>query len=142
MMESRTSTDETVVVGVYTNRPDAEVAKAWLAEHGIYALIVADNTHSSFQFTEGVRLRVFEQEAEHAQEILSQASESPRDPASSNVTALEEGAAMEGVGDGDEHVDEENLTMASGSWVGATAWTYVAAFVLMVAIILTGLLVG
>ena len=35
-----------------------------------------------------------------------------------------------------------NLAFGSGGFVQATAWTYVAAFLLMVAIILTGLLIG
>ncbi|MFB6230717.1 MAG: hypothetical protein ABEL04_06120 [Salinibacter sp.] len=38
--------------------------------------------------------------------------------------------------------ESENLTFGSGEFVQATAWTYVAAFLLMVAIILTSLLIG
>ncbi|MCS3678333.1 hypothetical protein GGP72_002264 [Salinibacter ruber] len=43
-----------------------------------------------------------------------------------------------------ESIQEEQgeLTFGSGGLVQATAWAYVAAFLFMVAIILTGLLVG
>jgi hypothetical protein len=142
MVNFGASADDTVVVGMYTSRSDAEVAKARLADYGIDALIVADNTHLSFQLTEGVRLRVFEDEAEEAREILAQTSESSGQSSSANLTGLEEDATVEGVSNGVDRVGEDNLTLASGSWIEATAWTYVAAFLLMVAIILTGLLVA
>jgi hypothetical protein len=89
-----------------------------------------------------VRLRVFEDEAEEAREILAQTSESSGQSSSANLTGLEEDATVEGVSNGVDRVGEDNLTLASGSWIEATAWTYVAAFLLMVAIILTGLLVA
>jgi len=42
----------------------------------------------------------------------------------------------------DERADEREVRPNPGGWVQATAWTYVAAFVFMVALILTGLFVG
>lgn len=119
-MSQYLSDEDTIIVATYANRQDAEMAKAQLAEHEIESLIIADDTHPSFQLTEGVKLCVLEGVAEEACRILE----------------------AENVSGDHKRVDEGDLTHAPGGWVQATAWTYVAAFVFMVALILTGLLVG
>ena len=63
-----------VCVGNYPNRPEAELAKAILEEHGIRAMIHADDAggmHLELQFTGGgVRLFVTEENAEAARAAL------------------------------------------------------------------------
>jgi len=102
-----------------------------LADREIDAFIVADDVHPPFQLTEGVELRVLEVEADRARHVLEEKTEvSPDSVISTEMPS--------------ESVQEEQseLTFGSGGLVQATAWTYVAAFLLMVAIILPGLLVG
>ncbi|PQJ26778.1 hypothetical protein BSZ35_17740 [Salinibacter sp. 10B] len=125
------SAEETTILATYSNRQDAEVAKARLAEREIDAFIVADDVHPPFQLTEGVKLRVLEGEADRAHHVLEEKTEvSPEYGVTTEMPS--------------ESVQEEQseLTFGSGGLVQATAWTYVAAFLFMVAIILTGLLVG
>lgn len=119
-MSQHLSDEDTVIAATYSNRQDAEIAKARLAEHEIESLIIADDTHPSFQLTEGVKLCVLEGVGDQASRILEE----------------------QGLFGENEQADEEEWADAPGGWVQATAWTYVAAFVLMVALILTGLLVG
>lgn len=130
-MPQNLSAEETPILATYSNRQDAEVAKARLADREIDAFIVADDVHPPFQLTEGVELRVLEGEADRARHVLEEKTEvSPDSVISTEMPS--------------ESVQEEQseLTFGSGGLVQATAWTYVAAFLLMVAIILTGLLVG
>ncbi|MCS3669200.1 2-phospho-L-lactate transferase/gluconeogenesis factor (CofD/UPF0052 family) [Salinibacter ruber] len=130
-MPQNLSAEETPILATYSNRQDAEVAKARLADREIDAFIVADDVHPPFQLTEGVELRVLEVEADRARHVLEEKTEvSPDSVISTEMPS--------------ESVQEEQseLTFGSGGLVQATAWTYVAAFLLMVAIILTGLLVG
>jgi 2-phospho-L-lactate transferase/gluconeogenesis factor (CofD/UPF0052 family) len=130
-MPQNLSAEETPILATYSNRQDAEVAKARLADREIDAFIVADDVHPPFQLTEGVELRVLEVEADRARHVLEEKTEvSPDSVISTEMPS--------------ESVQEEQseLTFGSGGLVQATAWTYVAAFLLMVAIILPGLLVG
>ncbi|WP_263818380.1 hypothetical protein [Salinibacter sp.] len=78
-------TDETVVLATYANRQDAEVACARLAGHDIDAVVVADDVHPLFQFTEGVELRGLEGMATPARRILG---EEPRLSAEDRTGAL------------------------------------------------------
>jgi len=117
-MSQQLPDEDTVIAATFANRHNAEVAKTRLAEHDIEALIVADDTHPSFQFTEGVKLCVLESTVARASRILE----------TDNLSA----GKAQSKGDATTH----------GTWVQATAWTYVATFVLMVALILTGLFVG
>jgi hypothetical protein len=96
-----------------------------LEDHDIAALVTADDVHPPLQMTEGVKLRVLDREAEQALAILDVDAEA--------VPAQ-----------GDEEVRSDNetdadLTFSGGRLVQATAWTYVAVFMLMVAVILAGL---
>jgi hypothetical protein len=130
-MPQNLSAEETPILATYSNRQDAEVAKARLADREIDAFIVADDVHPPFQLTEGVELRVLKEEADQARHVLEEKTEvSPEYGISTEMPS--------------ESVQEEQseLTFGSGGLVQATAWTYVAAFLFMVAIILTGLLVG
>lgn len=130
-MPQNLSAEETPILATYSNRQDAEVAKARLADREIDAFIVADDVHPPFQLTEGVELRVLDGEADRARHVLEEKTEvSPEYGISTEMPS--------------ESVQEEQseLTFGSGGVVQATAWTYVAAFLFMVAIILTGLLVG
>jgi len=131
-MPQNLSAEETAILATYSNRQDAEVAKARLPEREIDALIVADDVHPPFQLTEGVELRALEGGADRARRVLDEET---------SVSVEDEVAA----GMPSESAQQEqsaNLTFGSGGLVQATAWTYVAAFLLMVAIILTGLLIG
>jgi len=119
-MSQHLADEDTVIAATYANRQDAEIAKTRLAEHDIEALIVADDTHPSFQFTEGVKLHVLESKIARASRILKTA----------NVSV------------GEAQADDEDGISSHGAWVQATAWTYVATFVVMVALVLTGLFVG
>jgi len=131
-MPQNLSAEETAILATYSNRQDAEVAKARLAEREIDALIVADDVHPPFQLTEGVELRALEGGADRARRVLDgETSVSVEDEAAAGMPS--ESAQQE---------QSANLTFGSGGLVQATAWTYVAAFLLMVAIILTGLLIG
>ena len=130
-MPQNLSAEETPILATYSNRQDAEVAKARLADREIDAFIVADDVHPPFQLTEGVELRVLKEEADRARHVLEEKTEvSPEQGISTEMSS--------------ESVQEEQseLTFGSGGLAWATAWTYVAAFLLMVAIILAGLLVG
>ncbi|MCS3703733.1 hypothetical protein [Salinibacter ruber] len=130
-MPQNLSAEETPILATYSNRQDAEVAKARLADREIDAFIVADDVHPPFQLTEGVELRVLKEEADQARHVLEEKTEvSPEYGISTEMPS--------------ESVQEEQseLTFGSGGLVQATAWSYVAAFLFMVAIILTGLLVG
>jgi hypothetical protein len=130
-MPQNLSAEETPILATYSNRQDAEVAKARLADREIDAFIVADDVHPPFQLTEGVELHVLVGEADRARHVLEEKTEvSPGQGISTEMPS--------------ESVQEEQseLTFGSGGLVQATAWTYVAAFLLMVAIILPGLLVG
>ncbi len=130
-MPQNLSAEETPILATYSNRQDAEVAKARLADREIDAFIVADDVHPPFQLTEGVELRVLKEEADQARHVLEEKTEvSPEYGISTEMPS--------------ESVQEEQseLTFGSGGLVQATAWTYVAAFLFIVAIILTGLLVG
>ena len=124
--------EETVILATYSNRQDAEVAKAQLAEREIDALIVADDVHPPFQLTEGVVLRVLEGVADRARRVLEEETS----------VSVEDEVAAEISSESAQKEQSTELTFGSGGLVQATAWTYVAAFLLMVAIILTGLLIG
>lgn len=125
------STQETEIVATYPSRQDAEVAKARLEERAVEAVIVADDVHPPLQLTEGVKLRVLEGMVDRARRILAERS------------ATADGETGTFGSSKDAHEEESpNLTFGAGGFVQATAWTYVAAFLFMVAIILTGLLIG
>lgn len=125
------SAEETTILTTYSNRQDAEVAQARLADRAIDAFIVADDVHPPFQLTEGVELRVLEGEADRARHVLEEET---------NVS-IEDGISTEMASESAQQ-EQSELTFGSGGLAWATAWTYVAAFLLMVAIILTGLLIG
>jgi hypothetical protein len=131
-MPQNFSVEETAILATYSNRQDAEIAKARLAEREIDALIVADDVHPQFQLTEGVELRVLEGVADRAQRVLEEET---------SASVVDE-VPVELPSESARQEQSPNLTFGSGGFVQATAWTYVAAFFLMVAIILTGLLVG
>ena len=124
--------EETVILATYSNRQDAEVAKARLAEREIDALIVADDVHPSFQLTEGVVLRVLKGVADRARRVLEEETS----------VSVEDEVAAEISSESAQKEQGTELVFGSGGLVQATAWTYVAAFLLMVVIILTGLLIG
>ena len=65
--------ENTAVVATYPARHYAEMAKDFLADNGIDALIVADDVHVPLQLTEGARLRVMESKAPTAYEALKRA---------------------------------------------------------------------
>jgi hypothetical protein len=130
-MSQNLSAEETTILATYSNRQGAVVAKARLAEREIDAFIVADEVHPPFQLTEGVELRVLEGEADRARHVLEEKTEVS--PEYGISTEMPSESAQE---------EQSELTFGSGGLVQATAWTYVAAFLFMVAIILTGLLVG
>lgn len=125
------SISETTVVATYASRQDAEIAKTQLADHDILALITADDVHPPLQMTEGVKLRVLDHKAEQALNILDvDAKPVPAD------------SGME-MPDAEMHSDDEaDLAFSRNGFVQATAWTYVAAFLLMVAVIVAGLWVS
>jgi len=131
-MPQNLSAEETAILATYSNRQDAEVAKARLAEREIDALIVADDVHPPFQLTEGVELRALEGGADRARRVLDEETS----------VSVEDEAAAGMPSESAQQEQSANLTFGSGGLVQATAWTYVAAFLLMVAIILTGLLIG
>lgn len=131
-MPQNLSAEETAILATYSNRQDAEVAKARLADREIDALIVADDVHPPFQLTEGVELRVLEAVADRARRVLE---------AETSVSVADEIGAGR-LSESAQQEQSATLTFGSGGLVQATAWTYVAAFFLMVAIILTGLFVG
>ncbi len=118
------SISQTTVVATYSNRQDAEIAKGQLADHDINALITADDVHPPLQMTEGVRLRVLDHKIEQALDIV-------------DVSAASVPAGLRA----EMHANDEeaNLTFSRNGFVQATAWTYVAAFLLMVAVIVAGL---
>jgi len=122
------SIDETTVVATYSNRQDAEIAKTQLADHDIPALITADDVHPPLQMAEGVKLRVLDHNAEQALDILD--VDAKPVPTGSDASDVE------------THSDEADLTFSRGGFVQTTAWTYVAAFLLMVAVIVAGLWVS
>lgn len=64
---------ETIVVAVYSNRHDAEVAKSFLEDQGIYSFVTADDVHVQLQLTEGARLHVMSDRAEAALDRLKDA---------------------------------------------------------------------
>lgn len=119
------SINETTVVATYSNRQDAEIAKGQLGDHNITALITADDVHPPLQMAEGVTLRVLDHEAAQALDILGVDAK----PVPAGL-----GAEMHANDD-----EEPNLTFSRNGFVQTTAWTYVAAFLLMVAIIVAGL---
>jgi len=131
-MPQNLSAQDTAILATYSNRQDAEVAKSRLAERQIDALIVADDVHPPFQLTEGVELCVLEGAAERARRVLEEETSG----------SVEGGSGTEMSSEPIQQERSANLTFGSGGLVQATAGTYVAAFLLMVAIILTGLLVG
>ena len=122
----------------YSNRQDAEVAKARLAKSGIDALIVADDVCPPFQLTEGARLRVLKGVADRAHRVLAE-----------DTSVSVEGEVTEEMhSKSTPEKQSASLTFGSGGLVQAAAWKYVAAwtcvaaFLFMVAIILTSLLAG
>jgi len=131
-MPQHPSAEETTILATYPNRQDAEVAKARLAAREIDALIVADDVHPPFQLTEGVELRVFEGVENRARRVLKEETS----------VSIENGIRSEMPSESAQQEQSANLTFGSGRLMQTTAWTYVAAFLLMVAIILTGLLLG
>ena len=74
-MPQNLSAEETPILATYSNRQDAEVAKARLADREIDAFIVADDVHPPFQLTEGVELRVLKEEADRARHVLKEKTE-------------------------------------------------------------------
>jgi hypothetical protein len=130
-MPQHPSVEKTTILATYSNRADAEVIKARLADREIDAMIVADDVHPSFQLTEGVKLRVMDREVDRARHILAEETDVS---AKRKVGAEKSSESVQQDYDGD-------FTGDAGV-VQATAWMYIAAFFLMVAIILTGLFVG
>jgi hypothetical protein len=126
------SAEDTTILATSSNRQDAEVAKARLADREIDALIVADDVHPPFPLTEGVELRVLDREADRTRRVLEEELS----------VSVEDEIGAETRPEPVQQERSASLTLGSGGLVQATAWTYVAAFPLMVVIILTGLFVG
>lgn len=79
-----------------------------------------------------MELRVLEGVADRARRVLAEETD----------VSIEDGTGTEVPPESAQQEQSAKLTFGSGGVVQATAWTYVAAFLLMAAIILTGLLVG
>ena len=91
---------------------------------------MADDVHPPLQLTAGVELRVLEGEADRPRRILKEEAS----------VSVEAGISAEMSPEAAQREQSAHLAFGSGGLVQATAWTYVAAFLLMVTIILTGLL--
>ena len=113
-MNDDLSTEPTSVIANYASRVDAEVAKSLLEDRGIDSVIVADDTHTVVQMTEGSRLLVLSREADAARAALEEAN---LDDAANDLSR-EEGAA-----------EPERWTD------GISLSTYVGTFLLVVALI-------
>jgi hypothetical protein len=79
-----------------------------------------------------VELRVLEGAADRARRVLTEETD----------VSVGDGIGTETPPEPAQQEQSANLTFGSGGVVQATAWTYVAACLLMVASILTGLLIG
>lgn len=73
------NTDETTVVATFSARHDAEIAKSYLADHGISSFVRADDVHVPLQLTEGVKLVVMQSQAQVARDTLTDADLIPGD---------------------------------------------------------------
>lgn len=60
------SSEETAVVARYLRRHDAEIARSYLQDNGIDAVVVADDVHVSLQSRKGARLVVIQRQAQRA----------------------------------------------------------------------------
>ena len=66
--------ENTIVLKTFLNEFEAEIAKGVLDEEGIESFITKDDEGSMappLQFTQGVRLHIFEKDLEKANEILN-----------------------------------------------------------------------
>jgi hypothetical protein len=131
MMTRDFSTDETTVVATYSNRQNAEIARTQLEKQEISSFVVADDVHPPLQLTEGVELRVLDREVEQAHKILTIDGD----------TAVKTDS-REMPSETDEAEKTGGLMFSDGGFVQATAWIYVAAFLLMVTVIIMGLLIS
>lgn len=70
------SEDTVVEIGDFASLPEAEIAKSLLASHGIevFLSVPSGGATPELGFTDGVRLRVLESQAEEAKKILAQAN--------------------------------------------------------------------
>lgn len=110
-MPQNLSTEETAVLATYSNRQDAEVAKARLTEREIDAVVVADDVHPSFQPTEGLELRVLGEVVDRARCVLEEET---------SVSVQEETSA-EMPTESAQQEQRAELTFGSGGLVQATA---------------------
>lgn len=116
-MSDDRSTEETVVVAAYPSRHDAEMARDLLGDHGIKAFVAADDVHPPLQMTEGARLLVMAADAWTAHEVLDDAEMLP-------PTA---GA-----------LDDDDVVGMESKPISLTAWLFIAAFVLVLALVAIG----
>lgn len=58
--------DAQAVVARFAARHEAEIARSYLADHGIEAFILGDDAHAPLAFADSVRLVVMQREAEEA----------------------------------------------------------------------------
>ena len=59
-----------VTVARFENREEAEIARAALAEEGIEAMVSADDVGGLVPLTNGVEVRVLEENAERAKTVI------------------------------------------------------------------------
>ena len=71
-MMHENASDETVVVAVYSNWNEAEIARSFLGDEGIEALITGQEPHRGPELTDGMRLRVLGGQAERAHTLLAE----------------------------------------------------------------------
>lgn len=93
------------------------MARDLLGDHGIKAFVAADDVHPPLQMTEGARLLVMAADAWTAHEVLDDAEMLP-------PTA---GA-----------LDDDDVVGMESKPISLTAWLFIAAFVLVLALVAIG----
>ena len=119
MITKDLSSEKTTVVATYSNRHNAEVAKGLLQDRNLASFVVADDVHPPLQLTEGVRLLVLDSKVQEAHEVLDDAAMLPTS---------------------EEVRREQSEDGQSSRMTRITAWTYIAAVVLVTGAIVLGLL--
>lgn len=118
------STEESAVVAAYATRHDAEIARSYLNDRGIDALVSADDVHTVVQFTQGARLVVLANDAEASLAALRDAKLLPEDV----------GAGPDLTGDADDGAGGRHLV------VSTTAWIYIIVSALVAVLVVAGIL--
>lgn len=119
-------TAHTSLIATFPTRRHAEQAKDRLDRHGIRAMVTADDAggvHLDLQHVHGVCLRVLENDAHAACQILGDTHLLPRNEATGGGTS-----------------DDASLLFSKARWAEATSRAALVLFVVMVAIIVGGLL--